>query len=74
MTSHKMLDLTAKVSIVSALSSQLEKKGQPTDMTRLSLDMLTDTDASHGVNNKASLTQLASAVIYLNSKRKRDAN
>ena len=33
--------------------------------------MLTDTDASHGVNNKESLTQLASAVISEQQEKER---
>jgi len=71
-TSHRILDLTAKVSSVSALNNQLEKK---IDQLLQSIDqgdqMLTDIDASHGVNTKESITQLASAVISEQQEKER---
>jgi len=68
-TSHKILDLSAKVNSVSALNCQLEKR--LTDSYGLLIKGLTDTDSSHAVNTKESLTQLASAVISEQQEKQR---
>ena len=74
-TSYKILDLTAKVSSVSALNSELEKK---VGLLLKSIDqgdqLLADTDASRDkapVNTKESLTQLAFAVISEQQEKER---
>ena len=75
-TSHKILDLTSKVSSMFALNSQLEEK---VNLLIQSIDqgdqLLADTDSSHDkappINTKESLIQLAFAVISEQQEKER---